>query len=65
MVPHDPILEAFDSAPVGEPYTPEQRAELDRAVADIAAGKVVPISHEEVHAWVESRAREEAEFAAE
>ncbi|MBK9261233.1 MAG: hypothetical protein IPM54_15685 [Polyangiaceae bacterium] len=63
MVPHDPILEVFDRAPVGEPYTPEQRAELDRAVADIAAGKVVPISHEEVHAWVASRARSMLDYS--
>lgn len=59
------IFAAFDSAPVGEPYTPEQTAELDLIMRDIAAGRMQPIPHEEVHSWLEERARQEAEVAAE
>jgi predicted transcriptional regulator len=62
---HDPILEAIRNAPLGEPFTDEERLELDQAVADIAAGRVVPIRHEDVPAWLEGRAREEAALAAE
>jgi hypothetical protein len=36
----DPALLALQRAPLGEPFTPEQRAELDQDVADIAAGRV-------------------------
>jgi hypothetical protein len=62
---HDPILEALRNAPVGEPLTDDERAELDQAVADIAAGVVIPIRHEDVPAWLEARAREDAALAAE
>jgi hypothetical protein len=61
----DLILAAFDRAPVGEPYSEEVRAELDQAVADIAAGRVKLIPHEEVHAWLEARIRDNSELAAE
>jgi hypothetical protein len=59
------IFEAFDRAPVGEPFTPEQRAELDQIMADIGAGKIATVPHAEVHAWVVRNGGEEAEFAAE
>lgn len=61
----DPILAAIARAPVGEPFTDEQRAELDQAMADITSGKVKLIPHEEVHAWLQARIAEEAEVAAE
>lgn len=61
----DPVLAAIARAPVGEPFTPEQRAELDQCVADIASGKVKTVPHAEVHAWLEQRRSEEAEVAAE
>jgi hypothetical protein len=61
----DPILEAIDRAPIGEPFTPEQRAELDQAMADIVAGRVKLVANEDVPAWLEARAREGGEFAAE
>jgi hypothetical protein len=64
-VTSDPVLEAFDRAPIGEPYSAAQRAELDQIVADIAAGKVATVPHAEVHAWVTLHADEDAEFAAE
>lgn len=55
----DPILEALQRAPVGEPFTPEQRAELDQAMEDIAAGRVALVANEDVPAWLEARAHEE------
>jgi len=62
---HDPWLEAIRNAPVGVPFTPEQRAELDHDMAELAAGKLVLIAHDDVPAWLEARAREEGELAAE
>lgn len=60
-LPSDPILEAIDRAPVGEPWTPQQRAELDRAMAEVREGCVELVPHEEVHAWLEARASEPSE----
>jgi hypothetical protein len=37
--PFDPIFAAIDRAPIGEPFTPEQEAELAQDLADIAAGR--------------------------
>jgi hypothetical protein len=48
--PFDPILAAIDRAPVGEPFTPEQEAELAQDLADIAAGTARLIAHEDVPA---------------
>jgi predicted transcriptional regulator len=53
----DPIFAAIDAAPLGEPFTPEQRAELDEAMDDIAAGRVELVDHEDVPAWLEAHAR--------
>jgi len=61
----NPILDAIDRAPVGEPFTPEQRAELDKAMEDIAAGRVELVANEDVPAWLQARAREDADLAAE
>ena len=61
----DPILAAFDRAPVGEPYSDEICAELERDMADLAAGRLVLIAHDDVPAWLEARAREEGALAAE
>ena len=46
--PFDPILAAIDRAPVGEPFTPEQEAELAQDLADIAAGRARLVAHEDV-----------------
>ena len=46
--PFDPIFAAIDRAPVGEPFTPEQEAELAQDLADMAAGKARLIAHEDV-----------------
>lgn len=61
----DPVLAAIARAPVGEPLTDEQRAELDQILADITSGKMKTVPHAEVHAWLEARIAEEAEVAAE
>ena len=57
--PLDPVADAVRRAPVGEPFTPEQRAELDQAVKDIDAGRVKLIDQDDVPAWLEARARGE------
>jgi|HubBroStandDraft_6_1064221.scaffolds.fasta_scaffold377209_1 hypothetical protein len=43
-----PVLRAVAGAPLVRALTPEQRAELDQAVADIAAGRVQLVPHEDV-----------------
>jgi hypothetical protein len=49
--PVDPVLAAVARAPRGEPFTPEQREELEQDLADITAGRVTLIPHEERHAF--------------
>jgi len=44
----DLVLQALDRAPIGEPFTPEQRAELDQDLADIAAGSARLVRHEDL-----------------
>lgn len=58
-LPFDPILDAIDRAPLGEPFTPEQESELRQATADIAAGRTQLVAHEDVPAWLEAMARRE------
>jgi hypothetical protein len=55
----NPLIEALRRAPLGEPLTPEQEAELAQDVADLAAGRVHPVAHDDVPAWLEARARGE------
>jgi hypothetical protein len=50
--PH-PVLAAMDRAPTGEPFTPEQEAELAHDLADIAAGRARLVAHEDVPAALE------------
>jgi hypothetical protein len=57
----DPILQALDRAPIGEPFTPEQRAELDQDLADIAAGRAKLIPHEDIPHILEELARGQSE----
>lgn len=65
----DPVLAAIARAPVGEPYPPEQQAELDQIWADMTSGKMKTVPQAEVQAevqaWLEQRRAEEAEVAAE
>lgn len=50
LEPLDPILAAIDRAPIGEPFTPEQEAELAQDLADIEAGRARLVAHEDVPA---------------
>ena len=63
--PFDAVIAALDNAPVGEPLSLEDRAELDQIMVDIAAGKRLLIQNEDVPAWLEARAHEDGELAAE
>jgi hypothetical protein len=54
--PYDAVIAALDNAPVGEPLSPEDRAELDQLMVDIAAGKRLLIQNEDVPAWLGSAA---------
>lgn len=54
--PVSPFLAALDCAKVAE-LAPEIRAMLDQDMADIAAGRVQPVPHDDVPAWLEERAR--------
>ena len=55
----NPLVEAVRRAPLVRSLTAEQRAELAQDVADIAADRVELVSHEDVPAWLEARARAE------
>lgn len=59
----DPFLAALARAPRVQRLTPEQRAELDRAVEDIASGRVELIKNDDVPDWLEKHARERGELA--
>jgi hypothetical protein len=52
---YDPVAEAFDRAPAGEPFPPDVLVEIQRAEAEIQAG--LGVRHEDVPAWLEERAR--------
>jgi len=54
-----PLLAALARAPVGEPFTPEQRAELDQQMADIKAGRARLVRHEDLPAALEEMYRAE------
>lgn len=56
--PSDPVLAALDRAPRVQRLTPEQRAELDQDLADIAAGRARLIAHEDMPRALEEIARE-------
>ena len=59
IAPPNPLIEAVRRAPRVLALTSEQRAELDQDVADIAAGRVQLVAHDDVPAWLESRAHNE------
>jgi hypothetical protein len=54
----DPVLAAIARAPVGEPFTPEEQAELAQDLADIAAGRARLVAHDEVAAALEEIRRD-------
>ena len=53
----DPVLAACDRAPIVHRLTPEERADLDQAVEDIAAGRSRVVMAEDVPAALEEIAR--------
>lgn len=55
----DPILAAIARAPLGAPFTPDQRAELDQAVAEIAAGRARLVRGDDVPAALEEMYRQD------
>lgn len=55
----NPLVEAVRRAPLVRALTPEQRAELDQDVADIQAGRVQLVPHDDVPGWLEAGARGE------
>ena len=59
IAPLNPLIEAVGRAPLVRALTPKQRAELDQDVADIAAGRVQLVPHDDVPAWLEARASDE------
>jgi hypothetical protein len=61
-LPADPVLAAIERAPRVQRLTPEQRAELDQQLADIAAGRTKLVRHEDRSAWLEAHARELGEL---
>lgn len=61
----DPFVVALRNASPGEPFTPEQVAELEQDMAQLEAGTLEVVAHDDVPAWLEARAREEAALAAE
>lgn len=63
-VPFDPVLSALERAPVGRAVTPEQIAELDQQVADIAAGRARLVPHADVQAMLEERRRRQVDCEA-
>lgn len=46
------VLAALDNALVGEPSFPEQRAELDQIMVDIATGRRVVVRNDDAPAWL-------------
>lgn len=55
----DPVLAAIARSPRGAPFTPEQRAELDHAMEEIAAGRARLVRNEDVPAVLEELHRQE------
>ena len=55
-VDFDPVAAAADGASPGELFTPEERAQLDQAMADIVAGRVELVDNNDVPVWLEGYA---------
>ncbi len=58
-LPDDPILRALERAPRVQRLTPEQREELDQAMADIASGRVELVPQSDVERVLEEMRRRE------
>jgi hypothetical protein len=48
VLPYDPVLDALDRAPMGDPLTAELEAEIARAEDDLRSGRVEAVPHAEV-----------------
>ncbi|WP_437283822.1 hypothetical protein [Sorangium sp. So ce406] len=57
--PSAAVFAAIDRAPQVQRLTPEQRAELEQDLADIAAGRARLVAHEELPQALEELAREQ------
>lgn len=57
-VPRNPVLDALDRAPLVRALTPQQRAELDQDVADIASGRAKLTPHADLPRALEDLSRE-------
>lgn len=64
-VDEDPFVLALHNASRGEAFTSEQMAELEQDMRQLEAGELEIVAHDDVPAWLEARAREEAVLAAE
>ena len=60
----DGPLYSFDDAPLGAPFTPEERAEFDAAVAEHRAGRARAIPGEVVHAELQRASQAMKRFGA-
>lgn len=58
LVPRHPVLDALDRAPLVRALTPQQRAELDQDVADIAAGRAKLTRHADLPQALEDLSHE-------
>jgi len=56
----DPILDAIARAPIGEPFTAEQEAELAQDEANLVAGRAQLVPHQDVPAVLAEMARTRA-----
>jgi hypothetical protein len=54
LLPPHPLLAALARAPVGAPFTPEQRAQMD----EIREGRTRLVRHEDRDAWRSAHAGE-------
>lgn len=48
-----PLLTALARAPIGEPFTPDQRAMLDEQMRAIREGRTKLVRHEDRGRWLE------------
>jgi hypothetical protein len=58
---HDPVLAAFDNAPLGEPFTDDERAAFEVGMEDIRTGRVRSVSRDDMRATLERMRREQGE----
>lgn len=51
-----PLLAALARAPIGKPFTPEQRALLDERMEAIRDGRATLVRHEDRGTWLQDHA---------